>query len=202
MSGYELINDKCIKINDEPIMSNLNLEYKGIDRNYIIYIPSEIKSNAPVVFVLHGYSGNASHISQYSGMNDVAEAYKFAVVYPQGLKYNNITHWNSELYGTTVDDIGFLEFLAKHVQSTFDLSEENTFISGHSNGGFMSYTMACQSSSTFKAYASYAGLMSHTTWNTCNPSKKYEYSSYTWNKRYCCSKRWNHESFRWIWRCS
>ena len=170
--GYELIDDECIKIIEKPIMKNEYVTYNDELRNYLIYLPIGIKVDAPLVFVLHGISGTALNISKYAGMNEIADINQFAVVYPQGSNYNGLPLWNAELDGPTVDDVGFLDYLASYIQDKYNLSKENTFISGHSNGGFMSYTMACKSSETFGAYASYAGLMSNITWNTCTPSAK------------------------------
>lgn len=168
--GYDLVDDECIKIDEKPTNQFFSLNFDEIERNYLIYLPTGLKADAPVVFVLHGVSGSAINISNYSEMNDLASIHKFAVVYPQGTKFNGVSLWNAELDGPTVDDVRFLEFLATHVQEKFKLSKKNTFITGHSNGGFMSYTMACKSSNTFSAYASYAGLMSNQTWQTCSPS--------------------------------
>jgi len=39
-----------------------------------------------------------------------------------------------------------------------------------SNGGFMSYTLACEKSDVFKAIASITGTMSGKDWEDCNPS--------------------------------
>ena len=40
-----------------------------------------------------------------------------------------------------------------------------------SNGGFMSFTLACERSDTFKAIASVTGTMSGYDWENCNPNK-------------------------------
>ena len=61
--------------------------------------------------------------------------------------------------------------LAKKLQAEYDLSDKNTFVGGMSNGGFMSYTLACERSDTFKAIASVTGTMSGYDWENCNPNK-------------------------------
>ncbi|MEL6538411.1 MAG: hypothetical protein AAFQ98_23520, partial [Bacteroidota bacterium] len=47
--------------------------------------------------------------------------------------------------------------------------QERTFVTGFSNGGFMSYALACASAGNFRAIAPVAGVMSRTTWETCDP---------------------------------
>ncbi|GEM_PF-1196240 len=141
--------------------------FDGLTREYILYLPDDLIPGSPLVFMLHGFSGNAGYMQATSGMNDLADLYGFAVVYPQGSSINGIPHWNADLDLSVVDDVGFLSALAAHLQTTYDLSVENTFIAGHSNGGFMAYTMACTSPATFQAIASFAGIMSGETWDTC-----------------------------------
>ena len=84
----------------------------GQERQYYLYLPDGISDDAPLVFVLHGYSGDALGIMNYSGMNQVADDNGFAVCYPQGLSddwdYNfwNVGYdWHEY---ETVDDVEFL----------------------------------------------------------------------------------------------
>lgn len=150
----------------------LTFEHDGITRNYILYIPEGIEENAPLVFVMHGYTSGAAIIMSYSGMNAQADDHKFAVCYPQGTNdFLTIPHWNANLSVSSTDDIGFLTELAGHLQTTYDLNPEHTFACGMSNGGFMSYTLACEKPDVFKAIASVTGTMSGYDWNNCNPSE-------------------------------
>ncbi|MCK5743000.1 MAG: T9SS type A sorting domain-containing protein [Chlorobi bacterium] len=147
-------------------------DHNGITRQYILYKPVNLPQNAPLVFVLHGYTGNAVHAQNAYGMNAVADANDFAVCYPQGTKDNNeITHWNARLKISTTDDIGFLSELAGYLQTEHSLNPDHTFVCGMSNGGFMSYTLACEASDVFSAIASVTGTMSGYTWNNCDPAK-------------------------------
>jgi hypothetical protein len=63
-----------------------------------------------------------------------------------------------------VDDAGFLAELALYLQQEYGLNSEATFSCGYSNGGFMSYTLACEKPAVFKAIASVGGTMSGFDW--------------------------------------
>ncbi len=140
--------------------------HDGINREYTLYVPKDLPDNAPLVFGLHGYWGNAAGFMNYCGLNELADAHKFVVCYPQGTKdWKNINHWNARLGISDTDDIGFLSELAGYLQKEYKLDSMRTFSCGHSNGGFMSYTLACEASDVFKAVASMAGTMSGYTWN-------------------------------------
>ena len=149
-------------------------DHDGVNRLYTLYKPDNLKEKAPLVFVLHGYTSNSTNIMNYSKMNDIADQNGFMVCYPQGTTniYTGQTHWNANLKEmSSVTDSEFLTDLAKKLQAEFNLSEKNTFACGMSNGGFMSYTLGCERSDTFKAIASITGTMSGYDWNNCNPNK-------------------------------
>ena len=141
----------------------LNYNHNGINRDYIYYQPSNIQSDAPLVFVAHGYSESAQSIMNYSGFNALADQYGFAVCYPNGTQDSSGDNfWNvGYLFtaGSNVDDVDFLISLAQELQSSNNLSSTNTFMTGMSNGAELSYLVACEAPGTFKAYAPVAGTI-------------------------------------------
>ena len=147
--------------------------YDGLSREYYLYLPDSIEVDSPLLFVFHGYSGSASGIMNYSGLNQIADDNGFAVCYPQGL----IDEWDYAFWNVgydwhvdeTVDDVGFSTSLAQYLQIEFNLSDQNTFSTGMSNGGDMSYLLACQASDVFKAVAPVAGCMMTWLYNSCAP---------------------------------
>lgn len=142
----------------------LTFEHEAIERKYLLYLPNDLPENAPLVFVLHGYRGDARGYTEL-GMNRLADAHRFAVCYPQGDKDDEgIPHWNARLTISKTDDIEFLSSLAAHLQKQHGLDPEKTFASGISNGGFMSYVLVAEKPDVFKAAASVIGTMSGYTW--------------------------------------
>lgn len=136
------------------------MKYQGLEREYLLYIPEGMPENAPLVLVLHGYGGRA--MNGGSAMCKVADREKFAVCYPQGAKDGKgKTCWNvgypfQERLKT--DDVNFLCKLARHLQKEYNLSKQNTFLTGMSNGGEMCYLMAYMKPDFFGAIAPIAGL--------------------------------------------
>ena len=147
--------------------------HDGLSREYYLYLPDSMEVDSPLLFVFHGYSGSASGIMNYSGLNQIADDNGFAVCYPQGL----IDEWDYAFWNVgydwhvdeTVDDVGFSTSLAQYLQTEFNLSDQNTFSTGMSNGGDMSYLLACQASDVFKAVAPVAGCMMTWLYNSCAP---------------------------------
>jgi polyhydroxybutyrate depolymerase len=146
----------------------------GVIREYLLYLPDSLEPNAPLIFVLHGLGGSANSIYNYSKMNNVADNNGFAVCYPDG----TIDQWGSRFWNVgydmhnneTVDDVSFLSSLADYLQNQYELSADNTFSTGMSNGGDMSYLLACQAPDIFSAIAPVAGCMMTWIYESCDPS--------------------------------
>jgi len=148
-------------------------EFEGLNRRYILHRPKDLKDNSPLIFILHGFGSSATNIMSYSQMNLIADQNGFLVCYPQGSTLpTGQSHWNANLEMSTVNDIDFLSELSNQLSITYKTNEENTFVAGMSNGGFMSYTLGCNKSNVFKAIASVTGTMSGKDWKNCYPVNK------------------------------
>ncbi|MBQ6879880.1 MAG: esterase [Bacteroidales bacterium] len=136
------------------------MKHGGMKREYWLYLPSDIKPDAPLVILLHGYKAKAE--GYRPEMMTVAEENGFALCYPQGaLDGKGKTCWNVGYpfqEGLKTDDVDFLCTLARHLQKEHDLSRQNTFLTGMSNGGEMCYLMAYLRPDVFTAFAPIAGL--------------------------------------------
>ena len=162
----------------EPCLSSTKqetLNYQGLERSYYLHVPENLKQGASLVVVLHGYTSSATTIMSYSGMNEVADAHNFIAVYPQGTVDRQGNTFFNVGYAfhadSVVDDIGFIEALVVRIQTAYALDSKNTFATGMSNGGDMSYLLACTKSSVFSAVAPVAGVMMKTTLETCAPKR-------------------------------
>ena len=147
-------------------MSNqqfLSFDHALTTRKYLLYQPVDLPPQAPVVFVLHGYTDNAANMRDFSHMDAIADRYGFAVVYPQGtIDKQGKRFWQVGYafhVDETVDDVGFLVTLAHHLQSSHDFAPRHTYMTGMSNGGDMAYLMACQRPNVFTAIAPVVGTL-------------------------------------------
>lgn len=149
---------------------NSIFNHDNLDRTYVLYKPVNLPENAPLVFVLHSYGRYAKDHMQSLQFDSIAEINKFAVCYPQGTLDVNTgePYWTGGLASTTIDDVGYLTDLAKFLQTKYNLDPNRTFVCGISNGGFMSYTLACESPDVFKAIASVTGTMTGHIWDNRN----------------------------------
>jgi len=145
----------------------------GIEREYIYYYPSSAPPQCPLVFVCHGYTGTAQGIMDYSGFNQLADEFGFAVCYPQGTidSYNN-TFFNVGYdfqNNETVDDVAYLLNLTTYFQTVNSIDPTKVFCTGMSNGGDLCYLLACQASETFRAVAPISGMIMQDIMDDCSP---------------------------------
>ena len=149
-----------------------DFEHDGLTRQYIYYEPENLNQQMPLVIVMHGYTGDANSIKNYSEMNDFADQYGFAVCYPRGtVDGGGNRFWNVGYafhQNETVDDVGYLTELTQYLQQTNGLNPDYTFATGMSNGGEMCYMLACQAYDTFKAVAPVAGMILQDILDDCD----------------------------------
>ncbi len=117
----------------------------------------------PLVFLLHGYGGSGAMQESYFQFLPLADEYGFLYLYPNGtVDTGGYRFWNAtdaccNFYGSTVDDSGYLLALVDEIKAQLNVDPRRVFFTGHSNGGFMSYRMACDHPETIAAIASLAG---------------------------------------------
>ena len=60
--------------------------HQGVEREFLVHVPNNLTEDSPIVFVMHGFTGTAEGIMDYSDMNAIADREGFMVIYPQGTK--------------------------------------------------------------------------------------------------------------------
>ncbi len=146
------------------------LVHDGKTRNYRIHLPPNHNKDValPLVFNFHGYTSNAFEQELYSGMNQVADTARFIVCYPDGI--NNA--WNvGWAIGSTADDVGFTAAMIDEFYIKYGIDKSRVYSCGMSNGGFMSYTLACRLNDRIAAIASVTGSMIPNGMATCKPDR-------------------------------
>lgn len=142
--------------------STIPIEHDSMARTYHVHVPPGYDPSvpSPVVFNLHGYGSQASEEMLFSDMNTYADDLGYIVVYPEG--YEN--SWNGGLCCgdallEDVDDVGFIRAVVQDVSTRLCVDPERIYASGMSNGGFMSYRLACEASDLFAGAAPVAGAL-------------------------------------------
>lgn len=127
------------------------------------YIPG---TPMPLVLLLHGFGGTGAGIEAYLQFEPLSDEFGFIYAHPRGsLNEQAQRFWNATDaccgFGSEVDDSGYLSTLIDEIKAQLTVDERRVWIAGHSNGGFMSYRMACDHPDVVAAIASLAGA----TWD-------------------------------------
>jgi polyhydroxybutyrate depolymerase len=150
---------------------NGSITHGGIQRTYILYVPASysVTTAAPLVFNFHGLTSNATAQLFYGEFRPIADTAGFLIVAPQGtINPQGDTYWNAG-FGGTVDDVGFTEALLDSISAAYSINQDRVYSTGMSNGGYMSYYLACNLSDRIAGIASVTGAMTKGLPNTCNP---------------------------------
>ncbi|MGB0882598.1 MAG: T9SS type A sorting domain-containing protein [Vicingaceae bacterium] len=150
---------------------NGSIMHGGVQRTYILYVPASYSAAnaAPVLFNLHGLTSNSSAQLFYGDFRPIADTAGFLILAPQGTTNpQGNTYWNAG-FGGAVDDVGFIEALLDSISFNYTINQDRVYSTGMSNGGYMSYYLACNLSDRIAAIASVTGAMTKGLPNTCNP---------------------------------
>ncbi len=124
----------------------------------------------------HGGTGNAENQRSVSNFNDLADEKGFILVYPNGtgrLSDDKILTWNGGAccgYAMTnnVDDVAFVRAIVADLQSSYNIDSKRIYATGLSNGGILSYRLACEAADLFAAIAPVSGTLNY---KVCAPSE-------------------------------
>ena len=148
-----------------------SITHDGIQRDYILYIPANYSgiSEIPLLFNFHGYTSNATDQMWYGDFRSIADTAGFIIVHPEGTLDNTATtHFNVGWGGSTVDDVGFTSALIDSISMDYMIDQGRVYSTGMSNGGFMSFLLACKLSDRIAAIGSVTGSSLPATLTSCN----------------------------------
>jgi polyhydroxybutyrate depolymerase len=112
----------------------------GMKRAFVTYVPGIEKSEKmPVIISLHGGFASPKGMFHLADFRPIAEREKFIVVCPAS---KNIWHDGADIRG--IDDVKFIDKLITYIIDTYHADASRVYVTGISNGGFMTSRLACQ----------------------------------------------------------
>jgi polyhydroxybutyrate depolymerase len=165
----EQANDTTPKTPDFKLGKNrFTLTIDGDEREYFVHVPANYtgKTAVPIVFMLHGTSGNGEEFYTDSGWNEVGEAEGILTAFPSSWRYciitkgeqKNTTKWNSQpaewlpCAGQKLrDDVKFLSNIIANMKAKFNVNDKRIYLVGFSNGGQMAAKCTIDMSDQFAA---------------------------------------------------
>lgn len=145
------------------------LRHQGEERFYRMYIPKSYRADqaTPMVISLHGGGGNMNYqaTDEYYSWLSKSEQTGFIAVFPNGysrFRDGKLGTWNAGICcgparDKNSDDVGFIKAMIAEIKTRFNIDAKRIYANGMSNGGMMSYRLACELSDTIRAIAAVAG---------------------------------------------
>lgn len=152
----------------------------GLLRRYLVHVPASYDASvpSPIVLALHGGGGGMRYQAndRNYGLITASERYGFIAVFPNGYSKNRrglFATWNA---GTccgpardeNIDDVGFLKEVVARVKRQSTIDDARVYSIGMSNGGLMSYRLACEAPDIIRGIMAVAGTDNTTI---CAPSR-------------------------------
>jgi polyhydroxybutyrate depolymerase len=137
----------------------------GGARPVTLQVPPHLEEGRryPLALILHGYGADGFVQQAYFGLSNLATRGDAFVLAPDGtVDSGGKQFWNADSVccdfdHKNPDDVGYLGGLVDEVIAEWPIDPSAVFSIGHSNGGFMSYRLACDRADLFSAILSLAG---------------------------------------------
>lgn len=160
----------------------VEIEVDGRTRSFYVHTPpahnTEPNSSAlPVLIGFHGGGGSAAGFAEKTGFSAVADELGVIVVYPNGTtlfpRREILQTWNAGnccayALDNDIDDIAFLDAMLDYVLEHYNADPASIYLTGHSNGGMLSYRAACELSERITGIAPVAGAQNV---SACEPQR-------------------------------
>lgn len=148
-----------------------SIQSGGLWRKYRLYVPAIYSPTVatPLVFNFHGLGSNALQQQVYGNFMPIADTANFLVVHPEGSIQFGTQFWNVGVFSGP-NDVAFVKDLLDSLKAIYTIDDNAVYTTGMSNGGIMSYYLACNAPGVFAAMASVAGTNLRSWFNTSLPS--------------------------------
>jgi len=151
------------KVTGDGIAQKITVQ--GHTREFLVYGTSTAGSNPGVIIAFHGSAGNGPRMAELTKFHTKSKGY--LTLYPTSSGF-----WNDGRAETSakLDDLAFTDAMIDFVVQTYGADRNRVFAAGVSNGGMMTHRLACERTSSIRAYATVVANLPAAYINKCSPS--------------------------------
>lgn len=133
----------------------VQLRSGGLNRWYLRHLPPAYDGRRPLPLVvdLHGYQEGARLQAALSGLGAYGDKHRFVTITPNG--EGSPVHWDAHIGSP---DLTFIGELLDQAEAQLCVDRARIYVTGLSNGAFLTSAVACQYSDRVAAVAPVAGM--------------------------------------------
>lgn len=166
----------------------INTDYIPHTDTTLVFYPKDYNPDTsyPLLFMLHGYSGNYAQWSQIANLDSIASNDKFIIVCPDG--FYDSWYVDSPMEKNNQYETFFFKNLVPEIFNKYKIDKKNIFITGLSMGGHGAIYFFLKHPNFFKSAGSTSGILDITSFPN-NWGMPKVFGSYTLHQ-----KRWQRYS--------
>jgi polyhydroxybutyrate depolymerase len=132
-------------------------------RPYVMHAPPKHDEKAPLLVVMHGFGSDHANVDGHLHASEVGDAHGFFVALPDGTankrgsRFWNATDACCDFGNTGVDDVAYLDAILDDAIARYPIDPARVYLTGFSNGAFMSHRYACDRAERVAAIVAFAG---------------------------------------------
>jgi polyhydroxybutyrate depolymerase len=142
-----------------PEEASTMLNVGGMDRSYLLTVPTRYSSNDPhpLIVAFHGRTNSNERVRGYYGLDRAADDY--VIAYPAALQHDTGTyHWSSPGNKiSTLRDVAFFDAIVEELADSYCIDMDKIYVVGHSLGAWMANSVACSRGDVVRASATVGG---------------------------------------------
>lgn len=155
-----------------PGLHSLAITSNNIQRSFLVYVPRQYHSDVAtsLLFVFHGFSNSPECTYTNFGLEELSENNNIVTISPQGRN----SAWNAGdcCFVSFANDVLFFRDMVAHLSDRLNVQQDSVYTSGYSNGGYMSYRLACEASDLVAGIFPVAGALSAQSTFSCTEQAK------------------------------
>ena len=135
--------------------TNGQITSSGERRRYLLYVPESYNPqvSTPLIINIHGFAQWPANQMRVSQWNEVADEYGLIVVYPSGTGFP----WRWRVTDEPEKELAFFSDLIDKLEDEYNIDSSRIYANGLSNGGAMTFLLACNLSDRITAVGTVAG---------------------------------------------
>jgi len=159
---------------------SFTIDHAGLARSYLVHVPRSYDPAKPTPLLMAFHGGGGTMYFQADdenyGLISKSESAGFIAVFPNGYSRfpeGKLATWNAgtccaQARDRNIDDVGFVRAVIANLRRQLDIDARRIYATGMSNGGLLTYRLACELTDVFSAIAAVAA-----TDNTrsCSPTR-------------------------------